>query len=280
MEPGIIPSVMGGIGNQMFITAAAFATSKTFNCPLYILQNPISNNKHNKRKYNYNDSVFKPFGIHLNLDITNKQLLHQLGYSVRFCPDGFAPYDLSWFPPGSILASYYQYYPPLQPYEQNLRTLFNQGLESFRETITAKYGDLSTSAFLHVRRGDAHENLHIYYLLPIEYYQETVRELLDKNPNIKKIYIISDEFEWVYQQDFFKQKLFECFDNPDELETLALMTLCTGGAICGGSTFSWWGAYLGAHGKRHPVFVPKQWIKFPVYDLFPKEWTVVNIPNL
>ena len=59
--------------------------------------------------------------------------------------------------------------------------------------------------------------------------------------------------------------------------TLALMSLCKAGAICANSTFSWWGAFLGAHGVRAPVFVPERWIggdKLPV-ALFPDEWHVV-----
>jgi hypothetical protein len=53
------------------------------------------------------------------------------------------------------------------------------------------------------------------------------------------------------------------------------MSLCTKAAICANSTFSWWGAYLGAYKFRNKVFVPRDWIKQTQYDinlLVPEEW--------
>ena len=258
--------VMGGIGNRMFIVAASYVAHKHSLAPLYILQEP-DNNKHNKRKYDYNKSVFKYFGKHINLTQGN---VYSLGYRV-FDSRGFD----AWFPesiqPGTLMTSYFQYSPPLIPYENDLRKLFVQGLEDFRNKFTRDY---SNCAFLHVRRGDAHQNLHIYYLLPVDYYKECVSKLMDRN-KVDKIIILSDEMSWVKEQEYFKSDLFELYENEDELETLALMTLCTGGAICGGSTFSWWGAFLGAHGKRNPVFVPKNWINMKVECLFPEEWNII-----
>jgi hypothetical protein len=266
MEKGIVPMVMGGIGNRMFIVAASYVAHKHSCSPLYILEEP-NNNKHNKRKHDYNKSVFKYFGEHTKL---TQQSVYSLGYNF-FDSNGFN----AWFPesiqPGTIMTSYFQYYPPLKPFESELRELFIKGLEEIRSKFTRNY---SNCAFLHVRRGDAHENLHIYYLLPIEYYKTCVSKLLEKN-KVEKIIIFSDEMSWVKEQDYFKSDLFEIYENDDELETLALMTLCTGGAICGGSTFSWWGAFLGAYGSHNPVFVPKDWIKFKIECLFPEEWIIV-----
>lgn len=56
----------------------------------------------------------------------------------------------------------------------------------------------------------------------------------------------------------FKDKMFFHIENLDEIETMALMSLCKGAA----------------YEKRNPVFVPKKWISFKkdTSDLFPKEW--------
>ena len=59
------------------------------------------------------------------------------------------------------------------------------------------------------------------------------------------------------------------YENENELETLAEMGRCGGGAIIANSTFSWWGAMLS---KSKVVYYPSRWIGCPVYDLFPKEW--------
>lgn len=272
-ERGIIPLVKGGLGNQIFIVAAAYVTSKVHSCPLYILENPQSNNKHNKRNYNYNNLFFKYFGTHIPISQQDHSALQAIQY--RFHTDGvhgFQPWSPYYFHPGMLLGGYYQFYPPLASYEEELQTLLLKGIADVQTKVG---GEQPHAAFLHVRRGDAHENLHIYYLLSIEYYQRCVEKLRAKNPAITKIYIVSDEFEWVHQQPYFSDPLFECYENADEVETFALMSNCTGGAICGGSTFSWWAAFLGAHRKRNPVLVPKDWIKMDVVSLFPDEWEVV-----
>jgi hypothetical protein len=51
------------------------------------------------------------------------------------------------------------------------------------------------------------------------------------------------------------------------------MSLCNSAAICANSTFSWWGAFLGAYEMRNPVIVPKKWINEPYAEnLIPEEW--------
>jgi len=267
MERGIIPLVLAGIGNRMFIIAAGYVAHKHTSSPLYIIKDP-NNNKHNKHKHNYNKNLFKYFGQHINL---TEYDLHSLGYEVfdsGVCYTEWSPENIR---PGTIMISYFQYYPPLEPFEKDIRELFIKGLQEFRDKFTRDY---SNCAFLHVRRGDAHENLNLYYLLPIEYYKESVSKLMDIN-KVEKIIIVSDEMSWVKQQDYFNTNLFELYENTDELDTLALMSLCLGGSICGGSTFSWWGAFLGSHSVRNPVFVPKDWVKMKIACLFPKEWTLV-----
>jgi hypothetical protein len=102
--------------------------------------------------------------------------------------------------------------------------------------------------------------------------------MASKNPP-SKIYIFSDDSLWVKQQSYFSLNpgLFEFINNKDELETLACMSLCCAGAICANSTFSWWGAFLGAYSIYSPVYIPERWISEPVHDLFPEEWIVVNV---
>lgn len=271
MKDGIIPNFVGGLGNQIFILVAAYLVHKIKKYPLYILNNPRSNNKHNKYENNYNNTLFKYFGTHINHNLKDLDFIFSNGYSeIRPQKIDFYGWNPINVPANSLMSGYFQYYPPIKQFENEIQELLLNGLETIRNNIIIE----NNCAFLHVRRGDAHENLHIYYLLPIEYYMKCVYKLLKKNNLIKKIYIISDELSWVKEQQFFNKPIFEIYDNDDELQTFALMTKCTGGAICGGSTFSWWGAFLGAYKHRNPVFVPQDWIKMPILDLFPKEWNI------
>ena len=51
-ENGIIPLIQGGLGNQIFIIAAAYTVHRYLRCQLYILNNPPT--KHNFLKNYYN----------------------------------------------------------------------------------------------------------------------------------------------------------------------------------------------------------------------------------
>jgi hypothetical protein len=125
---------------------------------------------------------------------------------------------------------------------------------------------------IHVRRGDYLKPPHSDFMpsCSISYYEKALQQFDIKE---KTFCIFSDDLEWCKGQTVFSSlpnKLF--IDEPDECKSLALMTVCHGGFICANSTFSWWGAFLGAHVKRQPVIVPLQWVKGEEVDLFPKEW--------
>ncbi len=277
--PGVIPVVMGGLGNQMFIVAAAFVAGKRNGYPVYLLENSLANNKHNTLGQNYNTTIFKHMGI--RLPIVGKsaefaQFVRHYGYT-EHNQYGFQPWHPESVTSGMIMSSYYQFYPALAPFEHELREAFLQGLAVHRNAFKGR--DLTRSAFLHIRRGDYLETPHIHYIQQLAYYDQCVRKLIDTIgfQGLQTIYVVSDDMEWVRAQPYFQNSLFTMYDSKDELMALALMSLCKAGAICGNSTFSWWGAFLGAHETRAPVFVPKQWIggdSLPV-ALFPEEWTIV-----
>lgn len=255
LEKGVVPQVKGGLGNQMFTVAAAYVVHKTSGMPLYILNNPP--NKHNKKGHDYNKTIFKHFGIHYPISQDN---IYFSNYG-RFSPGCFSP----WFPEtignGILMDDYFQFYPALEPYEANLRELFLKGL-----VMPSK--DYSSYAFLHIRRGDYLEYSDIHYVQPLEYY-------IQASQNFSKILIISDDIKWVKEQEFFNGDKFEILDCDDELESMAVMASCKAGAIIANSTFSWWGAFLGAYASRSKVYIPKKWISLPVASLFPGEWIII-----
>jgi hypothetical protein len=175
---------------------------------------------------------------------------------------------------GSIFRSYCQYYPVLEPFADKLRHLFRVGLESYIETARRVYNP-QRAAFLHIRRGDYLTYSDIHFEQPLEYYKYCVDKLI-ANVAPQQIWIFSDDIEWVKEQSYFTETPIFCIcESKDELESMALMTLCSAGAVCANSTFSWWGAFLGC-GPQGTVFVPEQWINDAVCDLFPKDWTVVS----
>jgi Glycosyl transferase family 11 len=269
-EKGIVPQLMGGLGNQMFTMSACIVASETIGCPLYVPEHPVSENKHNHHNLEYKDSIFKAVGQHVPFTASAFGL--QFGYSIKKqVGSGFHPWNAETIPAGSVLYDYFQYYPALEPFEQRLRSLYIQGLEETRERLRADY-PVENTAFLHVRRGDYLKYPDIHYSQPNQYYETALSHIPD---SVERIYCFSDEPEWFETQPLFQTPRFQVGKGLNEIETLALMSLCTAGAVCANSTLSWWGAFLGAHADRSPVCVPRRWICDPVISLFPQDWIII-----
>ena len=254
-----------GLGNQLFQVCSAWVCAKTHGCPLYVLT--AKKNKHNHKQYNYTDLLFRHLGI--PLDIATRSPEH-----AEFVAEnsfhvtrsiGFHPWTPDEFRPGSIIDGYFQYYPAIAPYADELRSILRMALTT---ALGPCKRDLANYAFLHIRRGDYLHASHMHPIVPISYYEEAVRQL----PPDVRILVFCEDVEWYASQSFFQCDRFERVESSDELECLQLMSECKAGAICANSTFSWWGAFLGAYGDRAPVFVPTHWINWHVYSLIPDEW--------
>jgi hypothetical protein len=266
LPKGVHVKFMGGLGNQMFMVAAAYIAGKYHMCPVYLSPNPIPNNPHNTSQQDYRKTIFRKLGTSVD------QVPHGYHDDPGGKKSGFLPWDPASLVPGTHITSYHQYYPPLAPYENELRSAFLEGLAEARARMAAKYM-CDGAAFLHVRRGDYVGKEDIHYSQPGEYYAEAMRRI----GNVDRIYILSDDINFVKNQSLFRSSPnLVCIDEANELDGLALMTLCTAGAICANSTFSWWGAFLGAYGQRAPICVPKKWIRDSIVSLFPPEWIVLG----
>jgi hypothetical protein len=273
-EPGIVFLVGKlGLGNQMFIMAAAWVIATVQSCPLYIID-PPDISEHSSTEHNYNATIFKRFGTKVPRDFP------YASYTVYKRLDTFLhPWNPLDIKPGTVLMSLFQYYPAIEPFEDQLRTLFLEGLGH------ENHSNSERTAFLHVRRGDYLLESEVFFLQPVEYYKAAVERLdaevaASGRAPIERIVIHTDDPQWVLSQDFFRSDSRFCFTpgSDDELVALAQMATCHGGAICANSTFSWWGAFLGAHGVRAPVIVPtkSKWILYRVSNLFPAEWVELD----
>ena len=134
------------------------------------------------------------------------------------------------------------------------------------------------SAFIHVRRGDYKEK---GWTLDKDFYVRGMAEL-NKDPNIKRIWIISNEIDWCKTIPWTTETPVEYYDSKNELEVLYKMMVCSAGAVISASTFSAWGAMLGADmNPASTVVYPVSWL---THDAdgdnpldFPPRWK--GIPN-
>ncbi len=321
--PGVLPVFIGGLGNQLWIFSAAYAVSQTLKCPLYLTRSPpMSRNAHLTRDVDYVEVLLRDVGEHIGRDITDVTVEGSRGAVLT--PDhAFA----AWSPPTEnpdgaivVMASYFQYYPAIAPYELDIRSLLLRNLQPYMSTVRRVFArktgvDLFSCVFVHVRRGDYLHLSHIHFVQPVEYFATCLRLLGEKAehaepteptdpthpfpppfspsppPPHRTVVVVSDDPAWCKTQVLFSGDRFvhgvdvfcpalcaeEDTNNLDELHTLAIMASCLAGAVCANSTFSWWGAFLGAHSAGSPVFVPKQWIASPHPEcLHPPQWIQVD----
>jgi hypothetical protein len=251
----------------MFIIVAAYITSLVNNIPMNIYK--FFDNPHSK--IDYFKTIFGKFS-----GIKEEQFNDVCNYKIiKSMNTGFDIWNPHTNALRCILVGYFQYYPNMIPYEKEIRNLFISGLSEYRNNLLTKY-NFDNTGFIHIRRGDYINKQDIHYLQPIQYYEKAL-EKIDSNINF---FIVSDDIQWVKSEQFFNNERFTFFEG-DELETLALMSLCTSCAICANSTFSWWGAFLGTYEKRNPVFVPKKWISLAKPEnlrLIPEEWNIIDVP--
>jgi len=260
-EKWTVPYLTGGLGNQMFTISAAYITSSINNLPLNLFKFDQNKNHYFKSIYkNFSGIKTEPFKDNVNYKIIKQQniRMNEKDEQIHSC----------WNPHTNalrcILFGAFHYYPHIIPYEKEIRNLFLSGLTDYRNNLLTKY-NFDNMGFIHSRRGK--------YLLPTQYYEKA----LEKYDSSLNFFVVSDENEWIKSENFFKNERFTIFEG-DELETLALMSLCTSGAISSGSSFGWWGAFLGAYEKRNPIIVPKKWVKIPdPKSLIPEEWMTITL---
>lgn len=252
-EPFVYFNVFGGLGNQMFQYAAAYVVSKTRNVKLYIKDS--GENHHNTKGHNYVRKLF----------VDASECFTDPGPYVEYLHRDFFPWTPQEIQIPARLRGHFQYYPTLVPFLPELTRKFSEALQ---------IGEKNNSVLLHVRRGDYLNHPNVHYLQGQEYYMTAYQHLVNRIQAIpEKIIVFSDDIEWCKEQQWLKgipNVVF--YENEDELETLAEMARCGGGAIIANSTFSWWGAVLS--GTTH-VYYPSRWIAAPVYDLFPEGWICI-----
>ena len=249
--------LQGGIGNQLFQYAAGLVLQNTREVVL-IKAKPV----HSGRDYR---KVL--YGALRSVDQAPVAPILQLGSFGRWNPEDYLAVD------DCIIQGFFQYLPTIEGVLPQLRNNLIDLLQPYRRAMRAKYGitDPSSMGFIHVRRGDyltAPPNLH--WIMDTEYY----RMALMKIPRQLRWIVLSDDVAWCREQEIFTDfATITIADEPDELDGLALMSLCCGGAIIANSTYSWGGAMLGAETMEAPVVYPSHWFSDSRPQLFPSQWT-------
>lgn len=110
------------------------------------------------------------------------------------------------------------------------------------------------SVSVHVRRGD-YVGSSTHPVCSRDYYQSAMAELRERLPD-PQFFLFSDDPQWCHEHLAGKGDVVVSHNGAGTgHEDLRLMSLCDAHVIAN-SSFSWWGAWLGAPG---PTIAPKRW---------------------
>lgn len=267
--------ILGGLGNQLFQYAAAFALAKRMNATLLLNRNFHGYFRQEElSKIGINDlewGVSPPLSSYPQ---KNKNDSYRIVSEKDFSFDS-SVYNLK---ESCYLFGYWASPLYFKDCEDELRNKLNFNLFKTPEVISIiEEMDRSSSVSVHLRRGDYNnsEGIASFGLLGKDYYDRAANLLLQINPNCC-FYIFSDDVAEA-------SNIFGCWPNKvimpirSACQDMLLMSACHHHIIAN-STFSWWGAWLGKH-KGSITIAPRHWFSKEatiahkyLLDLFPENW--------
>ena len=134
------------------------------------------------------------------------------------------------------------------------------------------------SVSLHVRRGDylSANNKWLYGgICTTQYYEKAISYIREHVQN-PVFYVFSNDIPWVQENLPISDAVYVIHNTgKNSWQDMYLMSRCKHHIIAN-STFSWWGAYLGANKEKIVVCPPKLTNRGDSPDLFPDEWIKIE----
>lgn len=134
---------------------------------------------------------------------------------------------------------------------------------------------------LHVRRGDYKNQANAFGELNLSYYERALEEIEQRQGELKKVFIFSDEPSYVEEVLIPKLKRLKRMEVVKPLtssdQDLYAMSHASS-FVLANSSFSWWAASLNSDNRNVTAIYPKPWFRKSVFSesLFPKSWIPVD----
>lgn len=289
----VITKLIGGLGNQMFQYAAGRSLAVMNSCQLKLDIMDFSDYKlHNGYElhlYNIDASIAAEEDI-AQLNKNWPRLIHRIfkkiGISEPSCflEKSFA-FDDNFFDTECpvYLDGYWQSYKYFQPIETTIREELTprKPLSELSLQVAEQIAQ-SNAVSLHVRRGDYVNNPttnKVHGFLGISYYQKCIQIIRDKVTD-PHFFVFSDDIPWARENLGLSTNVSFVEHNHglNSYEDMRLMSLCQHHIIAN-SSFSWWGAWLGAS-TDNIVLYPDKWFASNERDtstLCPPQWLCVAV---
>lgn len=254
--------LMGGLGNQMFQIANAYAQSLKNNVDCFF--RPSSQNSHQGNNVlKYIPNIFRK--LNFKDSLSDYQTYHEPNWH-------FENRNILW----ATSIEFYGYYQSSKNFlgfDEKIKDLFSID-DSTKKYLLEKYPNLSLGKTLsiHVRRGDYKNFPDIHPTISKSY----IDKALSIVGEYSHVFILSDDKTWVKENLNLPNSTI--VDEDDYVE-LWLMSMCKNN-ILSNSSFSWWGSYLNEN-ENKIVVAPSIWFgpKGPSIfsDIFESNWKIINV---
>lgn len=292
-----IVKLVGGLGNQMFQYAFAYALAKSFGTNITLDMTWFEAVKNHE---NVTPRAFELDVFNINYEIATKEDLQKVVPTPRrskfqkflwevfkikkYKPAGntyiqYASYD---YDKNLFVYPEYLYYDGYFQNEKYFKHIRNELLQGFHSNIALDEKNQHTlnkileenSVSIHVRRGDyvtleCAKDFH--GTCPLEYYQKAI-EYISKRIKNPHFFLFSDDIEWTIKNLKIEHPFTVVdFNQSKGWLDLNLMKSCKHN-ILANSSFSWWGAWLNENPNKI-VIAPKKWTtKKTKGSIMPREW--------
>lgn len=246
--------LVGGIGNQLFQVAAAYAYARTHHKFLVIDQSKWVAGQ-GKNPDTYKNNLFKNFK-YSNYHAGEVTHIHEKRFN----------YDPLPYHDGHVcLHGYFQSIKYFEPYIEELKEIIN--LDGYG-CVDYSWLERPKNVAVHIRRGDYMNLKHIHLVCGTEYFTNNIK----KFPN-HQINVFTDSIDYVKQE--FSDLDINIIDTKSEIQDFQLMSIHDN-MICSNSSFSWWASFL--NNKKQQIIVPDRWFNNfePHEDIYRDEFTITE----
>lgn len=271
----------GGLGNQMFAYACAYALRRKYPFSYVSLDMLETWDAHNgyellkvfpaikAKSFRFYRRQYKLYTVYKTSRLFKIKKEKEENYG-SYVPDFyqksscFQLYDGFWQTEKYFIKS-----------EKTIRKKFSFDLSKLNEQSEKLLKQLENdthSVSVHIRRGDYIEYQHYFGgICTIDYYRKAISYL--KSVNSKSVfYFFSDDMEWVRKNFGDMNAVFvDWNERGDSWQDMYLMSQCKNNIIAN-SSFSWWGAWLNNNPDKI-VVAPKKWFRdIQANDIIPENW--------
>lgn len=295
----IIVKIVGGLGNQMFQYAFAYAIAKKFDAKILL---DLSWFEEVKNDENTTTRVFELDAFNIDYRVATKEDLSHVTYQKhqnkierflwnvlkikKYEPTANSVVETSAYNFNKKLVESpdYIYYSGFFQNEKYFKNVRRDLLKSFSSNIELDEKNQfildeilkTNSVSIHIRRGDyvsleSAKNFH--GTCSLEYYKKAIEYIAKKVRN-PQFFLFSDDICWAMANlDIDYPLTIVDFNINKGWLDLNLMKNCRHNIVAN-SSFSWWGAWLNENPEKI-IITPKRWIakKFKKCDIIPKDWT-------